>query len=81
MKTSRNCSDVALTRSCAAFGAGKATGGCSRGRLASPVTCRSRRFKSKAHGAQRQRHTEGVGDERAPCNTAIESRSKFLEVF
>jgi len=42
---------------------------------------RSERFKSKAHGAQRQRHTEWVGDERAPCNAAIESRSRFWEVF
>jgi hypothetical protein len=41
----------------------------------------SERFESKAHGAQRQRHTKRVGDERAPCNAAIESRSKFLEVF
>ena len=81
MKTSKNCSEVALTRSCVASGAGKATGGCSRNRLASPVTCRRRRFESKAHGAQRQRHTKGVGDERAPCNAAIESHSKFLEVF
>ena len=42
---------------------------------------RSERFESKAHGAQRQRHTEWVGDERAPCNAAIESRSRFWEVF
>lgn len=41
----------------------------------------SERFESKAHGAQRQRHTGWVGDERAPCNAAIELRSKFLEVF
>ena len=81
MKTSKNCSEVALTRSCVAFGAGKATSGCSRNRLASPVTCRSRRLESKAHGAQRQRHTNWVGDERAPCNATIEPRSKFLEVF
>jgi len=38
----------------------------------------SERFESKA---QRQRHTKWVGDKRAPCNAAIESRSKFLEVF
>jgi hypothetical protein len=81
MKTSKNCSEVASTRCCEASGAGGATGGCSRNRLASPVTCHSRRFESKAHGAQRQRHTKWVGDERAPCNAAIESRSKFLEVF
>jgi len=41
----------------------------------------SERLESKARGAQRQRHTVGVGDERAPRNAAIESRSKFLEVF
>jgi len=41
----------------------------------------SERFESKARGAQRQRHTKWVGDKRAPCNAAIESRSKFLEVF
>ena len=104
MKTSKSRSGVALTRSCVASGAGKATGGCSRNRLALPVTCRSRCFESKAHGAQRQRHTEWVGDERkqsfgvgsywrsqcetaqrwpkpTPCNAAIESRSRFLEVF
>src|SRR3989338_1529544 len=33
---------VVLTRYCAASGAGRATNGCSRKRLASPVTCRSR---------------------------------------
>lgn len=81
MKTLKNCSEVALTRCCEASGAGGATGGCSRNWLALPVTCRSRRFESKAHGAQRQRHTTLVGDERASCNAAIESRSKFLEVF
>ena len=32
----------------------------------------SERFESKAHGAQRQRHTTPVGDERAPCNAASE---------
>lgn len=41
----------------------------------------SERFESKAHYAQRQRHTKWVGDERASCNAAIESRSKFLEAF
>ena len=41
----------------------------------------SERFESKAHGAQRQRHTNWVGDKRVPCNAAIELRSKFLEVF
>jgi hypothetical protein len=41
----------------------------------------SERFESKAHGAQRQRHTNWVGDERALDNAAIEMRSKFLEVF
>jgi hypothetical protein len=41
----------------------------------------SERFESKTRGAQRQRHTKGVGDERAPRNAAIESHSKFLEVF
>jgi hypothetical protein len=41
----------------------------------------SERFESKAHGAQRQRHTKWVGDERAPSNAAIESRSKLLEAF
>jgi hypothetical protein len=41
---------------------------------------RSERFESKAHGAQRTRHTKWVGEERAPCNAAIESRSRFLEV-
>jgi hypothetical protein len=81
MKTSKNCSEVATIRCCEASGAGRATGGCSRNRLATPVTCCSRRFERKAHGVQRQRHTTLVGDERAPCNAAIESRSKFLEVF
>lgn len=42
---------------------------------------RSERFESKAHGAQRTRHTEWVGEERAPHNAAIESRSRFIEVF
>jgi len=42
---------------------------------------RSERFESKAHGAQRQRHINGIGDERALCNAAIELRSRFLEVF
>jgi hypothetical protein len=41
---------------------------------------RSERFESKAHGAQRTRHTQWVGAERAPRNAAIESRSRFLEV-
>jgi hypothetical protein len=41
----------------------------------------SERFESKAHGAQRQRHTKWVGDKRALCNAAVESRSKFLEHF
>jgi hypothetical protein len=41
----------------------------------------SERLESKAQGAQRQRHTKAVGDERAPCNAAIESRSKFWEIF
>jgi len=99
METSKNRSWVASTRCCEASGAGGATGGCSRNRLASPVTCHSRRFESKAHGAlhgqstklakerqpsrwsaQRQRHINEIGDERAPCNAAIESRSRFLEV-
>jgi len=31
---------------------------------------RSERFESKARGAQRQRHTERVGDKRAPRNAA-----------
>jgi len=80
METSKNCSWVDSTRCCEASGAGVATGGCSRDRLASPVTCHSRRFESKAHGAQRQRHINEIGDERAPCNAAIESRSRFLEI-
>jgi hypothetical protein len=80
METSKNRSEVALTRCCEASGAGGATGGCSRNRLASPVTCRSRRFESKAHGAQRTRHTQWVGEERAPRNAAVELRSRFLEV-
>jgi len=42
---------------------------------------RSERTESKAHGAQRQRHINEIGDERAPCNAAIESHSRFLEVF
>jgi hypothetical protein len=41
----------------------------------------SERFEGKAHGAQQQRHTNWIGDKRAPCNAAIESRSKLLEVF
>jgi hypothetical protein len=40
----------------------------------------SERFESKAHRAQRQRHINEIGDERALCNAAIELRSKFLEV-
>ena len=51
MKTSKNRSWVATTRCCEASGAGWATGGCSRKLLASPVTCHSRHFESKAHGA------------------------------
>jgi hypothetical protein len=100
MKTSKNRSGVATRRCCEASGAGVATGGCSRKLLASPVTCHSRRFESKAHGAlhgqstkpakvrqlsrwsaQRQRHIDGIGDERALCNAAIELRSRFLEAF
>lgn len=42
---------------------------------------RSEQFENKAHGAQRQRHTKWVGDKRAPCNAAIELRSRLLEVF
>jgi hypothetical protein len=42
---------------------------------------RSERFESKAHGAQRQRHFNRIGDERALCNAAIDLRSRFLEVF
>lgn len=42
---------------------------------------RSERFESKAHGAQRQRHINGIGEERALCNAAVELRSRFLEVF
>jgi len=64
-------------------------GGCSRNRLALPVTCRSRRLESKAHralhghstklatkrqpsrwSAQRQRHINKIGDERALRNAA-----------
>jgi hypothetical protein len=41
----------------------------------------SERFESKARCAQRQRHTRSVGDKRAQCNAAIETRSKLLEVF
>ena len=41
---------------------------------------RSEQFESKAHGAQRTRHTKWVGEERAPRNAAIESRSRLLEV-
>jgi len=41
---------------------------------------RSERFESKAHGAQRTRHINKIGEERAPRNAAIESRSRFLEV-
>ena len=80
MTTPENRSEVALTRCCEASGAGGATGGCSRNRLASPVTCHSRRFESKAHGAQRTRHTNWVGEKRALCNAAIESRSRFAGV-
>jgi len=42
---------------------------------------RSERLESKAHGAQRQRHINEIDDERALCNAAIESRSRFLEVL
>jgi len=42
---------------------------------------RSEQFESKAHGAQRTRHTMSVGDERAPCNAAIELRSRFVGIF
>jgi hypothetical protein len=42
---------------------------------------RSERFESKAHGAQRQRHINEIGDERALCNAAIELRSRLLGVF
>jgi len=31
--------------------------------------------------AQRTRHTNWVGEERAPCNAAIELRSRLIEVF
>jgi hypothetical protein len=129
MKTFKNRSEVALTRCCEASGAGGATSGCSRSRLASPVTCRSRRFESKAHGAlhvrstdgttshstrlpaeellaghpkdgsqvagyklaknrqlsrwsaQRTKHIQWVGEQRAPRNAAIELRSRFVGVF
>jgi len=37
----------------------------------------SEQFESKAQGAQRVRHTNWVGDERAPRNVAIELRSKL----
>jgi len=80
METFQNRSEVVLTRCCEASGAGGATSGRSRNRLASPVTCRDRRFESKAHGVQQTRHTKLVGKERAPRNAAIESRSRFLEV-
>jgi len=81
MRIFKNCSWVALTRCCEASGAGEATGGCSRERLATPVTCRSRRLESKALRAKRQRHISKIGDKRALCNTAIESCSKFLGVL
>jgi hypothetical protein len=81
MKTAKNRSRVATTRCCEASGAGVATGGCSRNRLASPVTCHSRHFESKAYVAQRTRHTLWVGDERAPRNAAIELRSRFVGVL
>ncbi len=42
---------------------------------------RSERFESKAHGAQRTRHTKPVGEERAPRNAAIESRSRLLRTY
>ncbi len=42
---------------------------------------RSERFESKAHAAQRTRHTLWVGEERAARNAAIEARSRFIEVF
>ena len=54
-----------MTRCCEASGAGGATGGCSRNRLASPVTCRSRRFESKAHGALHG-HSTKLAKERQP---------------
>ena len=40
----------------------------------------SERFESKARGAQRRRHINKIGEERAPRNAAIESRSKFVGV-
>ncbi|MGC2047873.1 MAG: hypothetical protein WA635_04600 [Gallionella sp.] len=63
MDTSKNRSGVALTRCCEASGAGGATGGCSRNRLATPVTCLSRRFECKTHGAERPRHIMKIGAE------------------
>jgi len=41
---------------------------------------RSERFESKTRGAQRTRHINKIGEERAPSNAAIESRSRFFEV-
>ncbi len=35
------------------------------------------RLESKAHGAQRHRHINEIGE--ALCNAAIEARSKFWE--
>ena len=47
--------------------------------MGTSINC-SERFESKAHSAQRQRHINEIGDERALCNAAIESRSEFIEV-
>jgi len=41
----------------------------------------SERLESKAHRAERQIHNIKMGDERAQCNTAIKSCSRFLEVL
>jgi hypothetical protein len=67
MKTSKNCSERFESKA--------------HGALHGHSTKLAIERQLSRWSAQRQRHTKRVGDERAPCNAAIESRSKFLEIF
>jgi hypothetical protein len=67
MKTSKNCSERSESKA--------------HGALHGHSTKLATKRQPSRWSAQRQRHTKRVGDKRAPCNAAIESRSKFLEVF
>jgi len=42
---------------------------------------RCERFERKAHGTQRKRDINWIGDERVPRNAVIKLRSRFSEIL